>query len=302
MKITVLRTYTDDMTRIWGSLEADGHDVSTIKYDEYDQIRFDDMIQRVRADNPVLIVFIGALEEFHRRPVPNVDVLKRIHEIAPMVHLCPDSVEDVWQPVLENYAAAGCFDLQVGLDGWKQSSLVLPMLCPVDFRLFKNPIPWTQRTIDFGFVGSYIGTFATTILRYGSAHHNARWLKEGTYEEIAAFLGNCKFVVNSAWDSTETKGHVKPLVSDVAAAGACLIESMNDTTAEWFDRKTDYYEYQDFKAVANIMKMEIGSERPAAKAYAMHKKWNSSYGPDFWGDIFAHVFGGVAIEDLEELV
>lgn len=285
MKIAVLRTYTEDMARIWRSLEADGHSVLTFKYDELPHECHSEIVTMLRSGQPDLIVFIGAIEKYHEKPVPTVDMLKRFHEIAPMVHICPDSVEGVWEPILEEYAKEGVFDAQIGIDGYKGAPAgVVPMLAPVSWPLFK-PKPWAERTTDFGFVGPYTGTFATAILRYGSAHSNANWYKNPTEEQRAEFLCDCKFVVNSAWDSTETKGHVTPLVSDVAAAGACLVESMNDATAEWFDRKTDYYEYQDFKQIANIMKLELGQPRAEAKAYAMSKKWGMM-APDFWDDIF----------------
>lgn len=285
MRVAVLRTYTEDMARIWRSLDAEGYVVSTFKYDELPHECHSEIVDMLKAAAPDCIVYIGAIEQYHKKPVPMIDVLKSFREIAPMVHICPDSAETVWRPLLEEYERQGCFDAQIGIDGYKAAPAgVVPCLAPVDFRLFK-PKPWKERTTDFGFVGPYNGTFATAVLRYGSSHANAKWLREGSYDEVAAFLCDCKFVVNSAWDSTEQFGHVTPLVSDTAAAGACLIESMNDETSKWFDPKEDYYEYQDFKGVANIMKLELKEARAEAKAYSMHSKWNM-IAPDFWDDIF----------------
>lgn len=280
MKVVVLRTYTNDMERIWRSLDNEGHEVaSCIKYDEMDHGAVMDVLY---DSKPELIVYIGALAEFHAKPVPSIGHIHEYGSIAPVVHICPDAGEPVWWPVLEAYKEAKCFSLQVGIDGYKDAhGDVVPLLAPVDKRLF-SPKPWNDRSVDLGLVGAFKGTFSTAILRYSSAHHKARWMGNGTYEEIATFLCDCKMVANVALNSKEDGAHITPLVSDIAAAGACLLESKNDETKKWFNSDT-FYEYEDFKGVAALLKLELPSERPEKKASMLNRRFND-YKP-FWKSV-----------------
>lgn len=273
------------MERIWRSLEDEGHNVlSCLEYDSRPHEEIMGLLQH-NAHDIEMIVYIGALAEFHAKPVPSIDQIAEYGSIAPVVHICPDAGEAVWWPVLEAYKEAECFSLQVGIDGYKDTHAgVVPMLAPVDWRLF-NPKPWNARSVDLGLVGSFKGTFATAILRYASAHHKARWVGNGTYEEIATFLCDCKMVVNVSLNSKEDGGHLTPLVSDIAASAACLVESKNDETKKWFTPET-FYEYEDFKGVATALKLELPTERPQEKAEAFRAQFlNHALHPAFWEEV-----------------
>ena len=79
-----------------------------------------------------------------------METLLTLRGLAPSINLCCDAGDEPWHEPLRRYKEAGCFDLQVTLDGHRGAPVDLVTITPVD------PSPYTQqvsRTIRCGFSG-----------------------------------------------------------------------------------------------------------------------------------------------------
>src|SRR5579863_5620240 len=114
MKAVIFTTVTPDTEKLIRSFTSLGHDTETVRYD----VPGFDMIGFAKAARPDVIIYIGAVGEFHGGlPVPSTDILAQVGRVAPMIHLCSDPGDHPWWPLLEEYHAAKAFRLQVGIDG-----------------------------------------------------------------------------------------------------------------------------------------------------------------------------------------
>lgn len=294
MRIIVLRTYTNDMERIWTSLEErDDTRVHTIQYDEvlFSHI---DIVRNVKTYKPDLIVYIGAIEQYHLKPVLSVERLKELREIAPMVHICGDAGDSAWAPFLEEYDSI--FNVQVGIDGVKNSPLKekgLVLLPPISHNNYFHNKRWEEREHLIGFLGEPKSVDEQIFYSYGTAHPEARWLKKGTTQEIMEFMGNCKMMFNYT-RTLEQRNKVNPIVADIAMARCMLAETKNPVTDDWFKDGEDYYTFNDFKELSNLMNFVKGNDGKAKKAAELFNSKYDKHDEDFWPTIFSKVLDVVS--------
>ena len=114
LKTLFFTTGTRDCEKLWQSYINLGHVTQVMRYD----IPGINMVEIARAYAPEVIIYIGAIGEFHfGLPVPTPDVLEAVGKIAPMIHLCSDAADPPWWPLLEIYKFRNIFAQQIAIDG-----------------------------------------------------------------------------------------------------------------------------------------------------------------------------------------
>lgn len=258
MKVLVHVTHTNDCINKWQSLEAIGHEVHVIQYDNRPHDLHLELVRGAEALKPDFIVHIGAIEQYHCRPVPRPDILKALRAVAPHIHICGDGADHPWWPLLEEYDREGCFDVQVSIDGNWETPLSsmnngLVMLTPIDPRPFVVK-PWRDRTVKLGMVGGRGHTRrydAVTALE-GDGLLKV-WSGLSSYGELAEKLCDCKAVFNHAATGTGDRLHVKGRVVEAGFAHAALFELAGSPTNLWFTAGLDYLEYDSATHLRHLL-------------------------------------------------
>jgi hypothetical protein len=270
MKALALVTYTDCENK-WRSLEAAGHEVTIERYDDRPHDRHDELVELTRRIAPDFAVFIGALEPYHTKPVPSPDVLRRVRDVAPLIHMCNDAADDPWWDKLIEYDRKACFDVQVSIDGSTHNPIAsfaigLLALTPTDHRPFA-PRPWDEREIGCGFVGglghSRRADDIRTLQSMGAL--DFRPGPEGrSYDEFARIMCDIRVMPNFPDTGTGRFTHVKGRVVEAGLAGCCVIERRGAPTDHWFMPGMDYLEYDtmdDVRALLEDPRLEMIARR-----------------------------------------
>src|SRR6266702_693972 len=173
MKILALTTHAWNCEIWWKSLESVGHHVLIEQYDNRPHYLHSDIIDIARAYKPDFIVYAGAVEQYHKRPVLTIDSLLKLKNIAPTILICGDGRDERWWDLLFEYDARHCFNLLVNIDGSFETPIAefdngLVLLTPIDPRFFKLK-PWADRSVEFGMVGRCYGPDRQVILDAATA-------------------------------------------------------------------------------------------------------------------------------------
>lgn len=242
MRALIFTTGTADTHKLVNSFTSLGHEYSIVQYD-VPGMNIEAMARQYR---PEIIIYIGAIKAIHHSPVPDTDELCRTNAVAPMVHICSDPADDPWWASLEEYAAAGAFRLQVGIDGSRDNPIArsptgMMALTPVDPGPFRDA-PWSDRPVACGFSGG-IGFRETTIgpiraagllTHFGNGGHAA------PYDELCRFYCGCRTVINDNRTGTGRRRHVKGRFVEAALGGAVVLEQQDSPAATWFEEGADY--------------------------------------------------------------
>lgn len=234
MKIVVLTPGTNNTAPLYAPLQ-DGNDLSIIFYDEMaDHSRLPKMVYGKRPD---LIYYIGALEAYHGKPVPKVNVLAEIGEIADMVHLCCDGAEPCWWPQLLDYYENGRFKLQVNIDGVRTGPIGergMTCLFPVAKPKMKLE-PWHNRRHAIGFSGGLHfkrPEIVLPLVKNGVLTYRPRTNQhDGTddsYGSYLGFLNDCRLALNVAYTGGGTGSmHVKARTLEASMMGCLVVETQH---------------------------------------------------------------------------
>lgn len=289
MRALYLRTTTPSNENVLASFLSLWPDAEILFTDNPDV----ELVETAEVMRPDVIIYIGAIDAGTHRKIPHIDELCALGRIAPMVHLCFDACDWAWHPFLERYNDAGCFALQVAIDGsfetpiarWKKGMV---WITPIDPSVYR-PQPYRTRTTLCGFAGGYSRGHpgrAELIERLEAARLLTRLAGYPTvpYGELAAFYCNCQSVPNSPSTGSGKRDHVKGRVLECAWAGAVLLERRGSPTHRWFDRKTMYLEYEsEAEAAAKIVWVMRHPERAEQMAHRMHHHAHQIYTPaHFW--------------------
>lgn len=294
MHVLVLATHTPDCAKVWLSLQAAGHDTSTIVYDAMNHDHHAEIIEQAKQLRPRLrgIVFIGALAQYHTKPVPKPEMLKRLREVAPSVHLCFDGGESVWWEQLYRYDRDEVFDAQVSTDGVTESPISKMrrgvVLCPpVDPRPFVVK-PYEERARIAGMSGAREHGEREQLIsmltrRCGLPYKE----REGSYEDMAKFLCDCKVVISCPQSGSGKVDQVKARVLEAGLAGACLLERKNKVIEQWFDGH-EYVTYTDVEdCIAKIQWTRDHPEEAKLLGEKMRVAVANRHHPDrFWAKVF----------------
>jgi hypothetical protein len=292
MKVLCLITWTDCENK-HRSLSCVGHEVHVHQYDDRPHDRHGELIDVARDLRPDFIVMVGAVEQYHGRPVLRPDTLCRMREVAPTVLMCNDAGDPPWWPTLEDYYNAGSFSLYVSIDGSKENPIAkwpngLLALTPTDFLPFK-PRPWGERDIRLGMVGG-MGHRNGMIEQMMSRGMDFREGPSGrTYDEFAEILCRTKVTFCYGITGSMQRFHVKGRVVEAGLAGSVLLDVETTPTRDWFEPDVEYIPYRDpDDAVAKIN--ALSDEQLRAMADRFHRKVVEEHHPAaFWNKVIARL-------------
>lgn len=263
-----LTTWTDCENK-WRSLQAADHEVHVVQYDDRPHDRHDELVEVAQLTKPDAIVFIGAVEQYHNKPVPRPDVLCRLREVAPTVHMCNDAADPPWWPMLEEYHKHECFDVQVSIDGNRDCPIAgwpegMVLLTPLDVRAFEYAkTPWAARPTPLGACGGFghgeRGNFIAELGARGALQFTeARETR--SYDEYAWLLGTYRSVFNHPMTGSGQCYHVKGRVLEAGFAGAVAFDRVGSPISDWFEPGVDFLQYE---TVDDIVKQTPTAEMAA---------------------------------------
>lgn len=259
----------------------------------------DTLYGRIKEWKPDIVVYIGCV--FGQQP--SIATISRINQkIAPAVHICSDAADSPWWPLLREYNGAGCFALQVAIDGshkWPLANSQMTALTPVDPIFFRPTMrPHAERGTALGYAGnpgSGEGSRRTAILSGLLAERlidlRIRSNLPFTYEAFCTYLSGIRMSLNVAYSGTEATTHVKGRVLESALAGACLLETRGSPTSYWFRPGLDYLEYDSPGDVAQIVRrLENEPEATQAMGESLRQRVLKEHSPlHFWQRIFDRI-------------
>jgi hypothetical protein len=239
MHALFLVTHTADCEKNWQSWNCIGNTCQVEPYDNRPHGNQDEIVALAKYIKPDVIVYIGAIEKYHRRPVLLPDVLKRLRDVAPSIHIVGDASDKPWWPWLMLYDDKGCFSVQVSIDGSFDTPLAtsptgMIKLTPTDPTPFLS-LSWEGKKVFCGMAGGLGHTERKMLVQYLTMAGVLDWRKDMSFHGMAQFLADCKLVVNSPMNGTGDSVHVKGRVIEAGWAGACLLERNNPCTSHWFD-------------------------------------------------------------------
>ncbi len=296
MKAVALITYTDCFNK-WKSLESVGHDVTVIQYDDRPHERHGELVDAVRVINPDFTLLIGAIEQYHGRPVPYPDVLRAIKSIAPFVHMCDDAGDPPWWPMLEVYEAEKCFTVQVSIDGAPGTPIDrfengMLALTPIDWRSFK-PVPWDKKTINLGMVGG-LGHASRREITESLLYKGILDFRVGpigrSYDEMAEIMCSTKVTYNIGITGSTQSMHVKGRVVEAGFAGSDLLEKAGSPLERWFSR--DEYMMFDTADEAVYLMENTSDAELQHMAHRLRSRILREHHPAvFWHNVLGKAFG-----------
>lgn len=291
MKALALITYTDCEPK-HRSLAAAGHEVHVLQYDDRPHERHGELVDAARRLAPDFVMMVGAIEQYHGRPVPRPDVLCAIKQVAPFIHMCDDAGDPPWWPMLEVYEREKCFTVQVSIDGAPGTPIDrfengMVLLTPIDHRPF-HPLPWTERGIRLGMVGGF-GHSRRAEITEGLRSRGLLDFREGpvgrSYDEMAAVMCQTKITYNFGMTGSTAAMHVKGRVVEAGFAGCALLEFKGSPTSRWFTPGIDYIEFGSVDEVAEILE-RTPDEDLRRMARGFHAKMTAAHHPAvFWSKV-----------------
>lgn len=290
MHALFLVTYTADCEKNWKSWESIGNTCHIEQYDNRPHDRHGELIEQAQTIKPDVIVYVGAIERYHKRPVPKPDILRRLREVAPSVHIVGDASDKPWWEWLMLYDLQECFSVQVSIDGSFDTPLAdsdngLIKLTPTDPTPFA-PKEWSSKNVRCGMAGGLGHTERMMLINYLCQRGLLNWQHDLPFAAMGGFMSDCKLIFNSPMNGTGDSVHVKGRVIETAWAGACLLEKTNPCTSAWFpDDLYLRYKWPD-DAVAQIEWARQHDAECADMAKRFREYVKARHHPRvFWNDV-----------------
>ncbi len=296
MKILVISTSTNETTKYAEGLKRFG----SVDLLTYDQLGYSEslMLAKAKEHAPDFVAYIGQ----RWGQTPSIAVLSKINaSVAPMVHICSDAADPPWWDLLQEYHYAGCFSLQVAIDGsrkWPLSDSQMTALTPVDPNDFPQLVAHTERPVVCGYAGnagSGPGSRRTALLgqllESKSIDLKIRSNLPYTYSAYCDYLARCRMSLNIAYSGTENAMQVKGRVVESGLAGCCLLEPAGSPTSDWFRPGVEYLTYTDSVDARRIINM-LGSDPGATKLCGdrLRARVLAEHTPEhFWRRIFDRI-------------
>lgn len=295
MRALFLVTYTADCEKFWRSWNCfDDNTCHVEQYDNRNHSQHSQIVDLAGHYKPDVIVYLGAIEYYHKRPVLRPETLRALKAVAPSVHLCSDASDTPWWQWLEKYDKEECFSCQVSIDGHFKTPIAnfkngLVKLTPVDpTPYYQQRISWDRRTTFLGMAGGIGHT--ERLLTVTSLQHHAGLIQryDMPFQEMVRFTSDCKLIFNHPMNGTGYGEHVKGRVLETGWAGACLLEKKNPTTSSWFpdDLYLQYVSPEDAVEKANWARANEGEIRDKAERFSRFIEDNH-HPRIFWRDVLA---------------
>lgn len=296
MKVLCLHTYTDCENK-YRSLQSIGHEVHLMQYDALPHHRHGELVDGARALAPEFIHFIGAIEQYHGRPVPQPDVLRALNSVAPMIHMCDDAGDPPWWPMLEVYNREKCFTVQVNIDGAFGTPIDtfengMTLLTPIDWRVF-HPKPWNERSIKMSMVGG-LGHSSRKAMTEALMRKEILSFHEGpigrTYEGMADIMCDSKITYNYGFTGSTQKMHVKGRVVEAGFAGNVLLEKRGSPVDRWFHLGEDYLDFETPDEAEFILGMTPEDQLEQMALRFSNKVIREHHPAKFWDKVLLKAF------------
>jgi hypothetical protein len=295
MQALFLVSHSMNCENFWRSWICTGNVCHVERYDIYSHDRQSEIVALVELLKPEIVIYVGAVEQYYNRPVPSVDILKRIHDLAPTILICCDAGDDYWWDWLIRYDREQCFSAQVSIDGNLNTPLAgftngIVKLTPTDPELFV-PMAWDSRPTFLGMAGEDGGHAERIAFVHVLIDHAQLDRRHGmSPHDMGRFLGGCKIVPNHPIMGTGRGMHVKGRVIEAGWAGACCLEKANACTAKWFPDDL-YLQYQDpGDALQKIAWARGNDDALRDMAGRFHAHVTEHHHPRvFWRDVLAKV-------------
>jgi hypothetical protein len=297
MRVLCLITYTDCENK-YRSLQSLGHEVFTQQYDNRPHSQHHELVDTAKSWKPDFILFIGAIEQYHGRPVPRPDILCALNSVAPMVHMCDDAGDPPWWPMLEVYNREKCFTVQVSIDGAPGTPIDhfengMLELTPIDWRVFKHVL-WEQKAIKLGMVGG-LGHSSRKTTTEALVAKGLLNFCEGpigrSYDVMADLMSHTKITYNYGITGSTQSMHVKGRVVEAGFAGSVLLEKQGSPTKNWFEPGVDFLEFDNAEDAAQIVET-IPDEKLREMAARFHCKVFTHHHPVlFWDRVLKRALG-----------
>lgn len=295
LKALCLTTGTRNCETLWRSFECLGHECHPHRYDDRPHDRHNELVDLALSLRPDVIIYIGAIEQSaHCKPVPTVETLLRLRDCAPSIHLCGDASDRPWWSWLTTYNERECFSVQVNMDGNSDTPISqftngLVLLSPMDVRPF-HPKPWNDRGTKLGLVGGQghtqrqqliLGLQQRGVLTFSDSS------AERSYASMAELMCDTKITLNSPFNGTGDRMHVKGRVIEAGLAGCCLLEGYDSPTSRWFNPGQEYFEYQSLEHAIQIVN-DTSDDHLCVVAQRFHSRVMTEHHPKtFWNKVLA---------------
>ena len=248
------------------------------------------------AYKPDVIFYIGAAG---CPGIPSIKTLKKLRDMAPSINLCCDAIDEPWPSLIKEYAAAGCFDLQVTLDGTRAAPVDLATVTPVDPRPYEGPGP--RKDIRCGFSGSV--SMPGNWMKRASENNKVRTriivglheqfllelrkrTADSTYPDHVAFIRRCRTFINLSFSGSGEQHQVKGHVLETGWAGAALLEYADSPIADWFPEGC-WFPFRTIDEAAALIRGLSDAEIEAA-ALALSTFVRAKYRPEsIYGEILS---------------
>ena len=210
------------------------------------------ILRAAERSSPDIIFYLGGNSG---SGLPEAETFKKLRENSKIVHLCCDSDDRQWWPMLDFYREHQCFDLQVGTDGPTDAPVDLSTLTPVNPAFYKDIVP---KDIRCGFSGQTGGQRSSILDSLGGLVASVqRTFSEDKdsipYTAYARFMRRCKMALNFAWTGSGNRFHVKFRVLEAALADAALIEMEGSPAVKWFPHGS-FFLYKDSVDAEHIIR------------------------------------------------
>jgi hypothetical protein len=298
MKVLALVTHTPNCEPFWRSLEAIGHEVRPVQYDNLPHDRHSELVEQARGYHPDFMVYIGAYEPSHGRPVPSTATILKLREVAPLILICGDAADEPWWPVLEEYHQKECFNVMVAIDGSFETPIAsfsegITLLTPTDPRSF-YPLLWDQRAIKLGMIGGtgHRGKLVNELQSRGLIDFRQGPVGR-SYYDFAQLMCKTKLTLNCAETGTGKHLHVKGRVIEAGFAGSAVLEVRGSPLNKWFSPGEEYIEYDSLEDILNLNR-DVPDFAIRAVAEKFHKKMVAEHSPHiFWNKVLtkAGIYG-----------
>lgn len=293
MRVVCFRTNTYDCDSRVYSLQSAGHDlVAEIDYNHPSITSMQPLVERARQLNPDFIVFVGVHPEGYQHPYLTFDAFRAFRSVAPTAFICCDASDDPWWGPLLAFYEAGCFTVIVSIDGgdnpvknFENGVSILSCNDQRPFLKFRDR-PWKSRSRKLAFSGGLGSPKDQRVQVMRDLERDVldfhQGCREFSYDDMARFYCDHKFVVNFPWASEGRHTHVKGRCLEAGYSHCVLFEHESSPLKNWYEPNKDYIAYKDADDCRRWLR-EFSDDAFEAMADRWYDLMNNERSPkNFW--------------------
>lgn len=243
------------------------------------------ILKEANSLKPDVIFYIGAAEG---PGVPDVKTFHELKNIATLVNMCSDAVDEGWHDTLREYRDEGCFNLHVSIDGAENSYIDHSTVTPINPEFFNTSI---VRDIRCGFSGGFGSRNVFDYKNHGSAYRGRiiyrleklgllkvrKRAAIGEYSDHVSFMKRCKMIVNVSLSGSGIEHQIKGRVLESGWAGCALLESAGSPAINKFPKGSVIPFSGESEVIDIIRNISDGDIESSAKL--LHEHVRNNYHP-----------------------